>query len=266
MLHKIKMKTKEKGKAIKIDIVMMGFVFLLTLLLLFIISCKHEPQIIPRPDSGIDNSGTINTGTTGTNEASTCDPDSVYFEKSILPLIVSSCAKSGCHDAISHKDGVVLNSYQNIMNHGDIRPGNPGNSDLYKYMISNDPDKIMPPPPAAPMSQSDINLVYKWINQGARNNTCSEGGACDTSSVTFSAKVNPILLSKCVGCHSNTLASGQVNLTGYSNVHIYAQSGSLLGSINHDYGYFPMPKGIPKLSNCEIAIVRTWIREGANNN
>jgi len=255
---------KTENKAYKIDLLMVSLIFILTLFLLLTSSCKHEPQILPIPNQTSETGGTGNGNWNG-NQGSTCSPDSVYFQKSILPLIVSNCAKSGCHDAASHKDGIVLASYTNIMNHGDIRPGRPSNSDLIEVITENDPDKIMPPPPAAPMSQADINLLTTWINQGALNNNCSDGN-CDTSSVTYSGTITPILQSKCVGCHNNTLQSGLVNLIGYANVKVYAQSGSLLGSIQHANGYFPMPKGGTQLSECEIASVRTWIRNGAINN
>lgn len=258
------MKTKSKRPAVSIDLLMLSLVFLLTLLLLFTTSCKHEPQILPDKTTMTDN-GSSGNGNGNGNQVSTCDPDSIYFQKTILPLLVSSCAKSGCHDALSHEDGIVLDNYQNIMNHGDIRPGNPGSSDLYEVITENDPDKIMPPPPFSALAQSDIDLIAAWISQGANNNNCSDGN-CDSSNVTFSSGVNPILQSKCIGCHNNNLASGQVNLFGHANVNIYAQSGSLLGSITHANGYFPMPKGSPMLSDCEIALVRTWIRNGAPNN
>ena len=258
------MKSNTNNQAVRIDLLMIGFIFILTLILLSTTSCKHEPQVLPSKDIISENNGNGN-GNGNSNQVSTCDPDSVYFQKNILPLIVSSCAKSGCHDAISHKDGIVLDSYPNIMNHGDIRPGNPGSSDLYEVITENDPDKIMPPPPDAPMSQGSIDMIANWIRQGALNNNCSDNN-CDSSSITFSASINPILQSKCIGCHNNSLASGQVNLSGYNNVQVYAQSGSLLGSIQHSNGYFSMPKGSPQLSNCEIASVSIWIRNGYPNN
>ena len=43
---------------------------------------------------------------------SNCNPDTVYFQNTILPLVVSSCATTGCHDQKSHKDGVVLIHHQ----------------------------------------------------------------------------------------------------------------------------------------------------------
>ncbi len=258
---------------IKTDLVLAGLVFLLTLLLLVTSSCKHEPQVLPKTDLSSENgsgngngNGNGNSNGNGNgNQTSNCDSDSMYFQNTILPLIVSSCAKSGCHDAISHEDGIVLDNYQNIMNHGEIRPGNPGNSDLFELITENDPDDVMPPPPFAPLSQADIDKIALWINQGAQNNSCSDA-TCDSSFVSYSANILPILQSKCTGCHNSTLASGQVNLTGYSNAVIYAQNGRLLGAISHDAGFIAMPPAGSQLSDCEIALVRTWIRNGSPNN
>ncbi|NDH90530.1 MAG: hypothetical protein EBZ22_06560 [Flavobacteriia bacterium] len=84
-------------------------------------SCTHEPL------NPIDPNPTDTTGTGGR----VCDPDTVYFQQDVLPLIVSSCAMSGCHDAASAQDGVVLTSYTSIMTTGDVKAGQPNNSELY---------------------------------------------------------------------------------------------------------------------------------------
>ncbi|HNH23037.1 MAG TPA: hypothetical protein PLY26_12860, partial [Ferruginibacter sp.] len=75
-------------------------------------SCKHEPTgtVPPTPIDG------------GTQA---CSTDTVYFQNKVLPLIVSSCAKPGCHDAISRQDGIELTSYDKIMASGEVRPGDP---------------------------------------------------------------------------------------------------------------------------------------------
>ncbi|MFM7725701.1 MAG: c-type cytochrome domain-containing protein, partial [Flavobacteriales bacterium] len=106
---------------------------------LFFTSCKNDPlEFLPPSGNG-----------TGANS---CDPDSAYFENDIAPLLNTNCAKSGCHDPITHAEGIRLNTYANVMNSGIIDPGNPGNSDLIEVITDTDPDKIMPPPPANPMT------------------------------------------------------------------------------------------------------------------
>ena len=63
---------------------------------------------------------------------SSCSPDTVYFKQTILPLVTSNCAMSGCHDAISHKEGVILTDYTNIMR--EVKVSSPTSSDLYKCL------------------------------------------------------------------------------------------------------------------------------------
>jgi hypothetical protein len=67
----------------------------------------------------------------------------------------------------------------------------------------------------------------------------------------------------CVGCHAYPNASAQVELSGYIGVKNAINQG-LLKSLDHS-GYYPMPKGGAKLSDCEINQVRNWIQRGAPN-
>ncbi|QJX46012.1 cytochrome c [Hymenobacter taeanensis] len=90
--------------------------------------------------------------------------------------------------------------------------------------------------------------------------------ACDTLAVTFAASVAPLLQQRCVSCHNPTLRNGDVNLTTYAQVQRVAADGRLVGVITHAAGYPAMPQGGPKLSDCEIARIRSWVRQGAPNN
>ena len=89
---------------------------------------------------------------------------------------------------------------------------------------------------------------------------------CDSSNVTYAAKVLPIITFNCFGCHSASVASGNVILEGHSNLKTYADNGRLIGSITHAPGFSPMPKGGNKLSECDINIIQAWITSGAANN
>ncbi len=213
-------------------------------------SCKHKATEVPILNTSADNDSTLK-----------CDSDSVYFENEILPLIISSCAYAGCHDAVSRQDGVVLDSYRNIKNTGEITPGDPGESKLYKVITSSDPDKMMPPPPNAKLSSDQIALISKWIQQGAKNNKCNE---CDTTNVSYSVQVTSIM-NNCVSCHNASSPSGNIRLDNYTNVKTQVDNGKLIGSIEHKAGFSPMPQG-GKLSDCNIAIINKWLTEGALNN
>lgn len=217
--------------------------------------CRHE---ILYPGNGSNTGGGGgNNGGAGSN----CSPDTAYFVNDIMPLISSNCAMSGCHDNITHADGVRLTTYNQIQNY--VTPGDASNSELYKIIIKTNGDR-MPPPPMPPLTASQKALIKKWIDQGARNNGCLAG--CDTSQYTFAGAVKPIMDNKCAGCHNPANTGGGVELSTYTGVKAAALTGTLYGSVSHQPGYAPMPQNAPKLSDCEITQIQKWIMAGTLNN
>jgi uncharacterized membrane protein len=212
-------------------------------------ACKHDPFPYDGP-----------SGENPTDKP--CDPDTVYFQNQILPLLTSNCAMSGCHDAATAEGDVILTSYQNIMQTADVRPGNPNGSDLYEVVTETDPDKRMPPPPAAMLSQEQQQLIYTWIQQGARNNSCN---SCDTASVKFSTHVLPVISQNCQSCHGASNPSGGVSLMNYTQVKDAVLNKNLVNNINYVSGYKAMPPG-GKLPNCDIRKVAIWVADGMPNN
>lgn len=89
---------------------------------------------------------------------------------------------------------------------------------------------------------------------------------CDTVAVSFSATILPLLNSECNMCHGTGIAQGSLVLDNYNDVLLYANDGSLLGSVEHQTDYSAMPKGRAKLSACKINKIRAWIAQGALNN
>ena len=225
-----------------------------------ILSCKHEPL---ESNTGPEVLGGGPIG--GGGPTVTCSPDTVYFQQQVLPIFISNCAISGCHDAASRQEGVVLTDYNNIMRTGDVRPFNPNSSEIWEKITDNDPSDRMPPPPKPPLSQEQKDLIRKWILQRAQNNSCS-ASACDSTSVTFNSTIKTTINNKCIGCHSGAAPQGGINLTTYAGVKGKVDDGRLWGAINHFPGFSPMPKGGTKLSDCEIRQFRKWIDAGAPNN
>ncbi|NJK84620.1 MAG: hypothetical protein HC906_00190 [Bacteroidales bacterium] len=92
---------------------------------------------------------------------------------------------------------------------------------------------------------------------------------CDTSNITFSGSVYPILQNSCLSCHSNSASSalgGNIRLENYDNIKQRADDGSLLGAVSHQSGYSQMPKGAAKLDDCKLLIIEKWINAGSPNN
>lgn len=90
--------------------------------------------------------------------------------------------------------------------------------------------------------------------------------SCDTAAVTYSGKVLAIIQSNCYGCHGSGSTLGNVNLDGYSNLKTYADNGKLVGVIEHQDGFSPMPQGGSKLNDCDISVVKKWISDGTPDN
>ena len=215
--------------------------------------CKHEIPFPKNDGSGAGNPPII---------SSTCNSDSVYFANTILPLLSSGCAMSGCHDAATHEEGLVLNNYPGIMS--IVRAGSARESKLYKVIATTSQGDIMPPPPHLPFSSANIAAIQKWINQGAKNNQCL--AACDSSVFSFSGAVLPTINTFCKGCHNPASLGGGIDLSSYNAVKIVALNGKLTGSINHKPGYVAMPQGGNKLQDCQLKQIEKWVAAGALNN
>lgn len=227
------------------------------IMLVTMIACKHEILTgDPIPGTG-DPNDSDTTPITGI----TCSSDSVYFTNTIQPLLISSCASPGCHDAISHEEGIVINSYANIMKL--VVAGKATESKLYKVIILTEGEDRMPPPPNPALTTEQINSVKKWINQGAKNNACDD---CDTTDFKYSTGVFPIIQNKCIGCHNINNAGGSIDLSTYEKTYAIAMDGRLLGSIQWINGYTRMPQGGAKLPACEITQIQKWIENGAPKN
>jgi hypothetical protein len=246
-------------------------------LMVFILSvlfgCKHEP-VWPSGNPNPDPTDTTGNPTDTTQTDTTivfhpCDPDTVYFERDLLPIFVSNCAKSNCHDAASAQDGVILDNYANIFRTGYIRPGRPDNSDLYEVITDDDPDKVMPPPPNTPLSSAEIAMIRKWIEQGAQDLSCGDSTiitGCQTADMSFSQDVQPILNTYCRGCHNSSGPSGGIDLSSHAGTLGPASSGQLYGAIAHQAGFAAMPQGGSKLSSCQIDKIKAWVDQGKKDN
>jgi hypothetical protein len=95
----------------------------------------------------------------------------------------------------------------------------------------------------------------------------SISSTCDTTNVTYSGKVVPILANNCLSCHSNARAAssgGSVALENFADVS--AQAASISAAINQTGPLSPMPKNGSKLKACLITTFDIWVRNGKPNN
>ena len=201
-------------------------------------SCTHIP---PVPDP----------------ETQPCDPGIVDFTNEILPMIQSNCAMSGCHVGPNAADGINLSTYAGIME--EVKPGNPGGSELYEVLFETG-DDLMPPPPMAALNATQKERIRLWIQQGANETNCA--GACDsTSATTYAAVIAPMIQTNCIGCHQGAGASGGVQLTNYSEVSGAVNYLGLVDAVNGVNGRSQMPPS-GRMSDCNVALLERWVRDG----
>lgn len=91
-----------------------------------------------------------------------------YYGK-IKPLLAVHCAK--CHGSETQKSGLRLDDSGSARAGGKsgapaIVPGSSGQSDLVRRIMSRDPDEQMPPK-GARLTEEEISLIRRWIDEGA---------------------------------------------------------------------------------------------------
>jgi len=95
----------------------------------------------------------------------------VSYSDEIQPIFNSSCGPSSCHIG-GNSGGLTLGSYPDLMdggNSGDVVvPGNPANSIIIRRIEGSTAPRM--PLDRQPLSNSDIQKIRDWIEQGALDN------------------------------------------------------------------------------------------------
>jgi hypothetical protein len=88
--------------------------------------------------------------------------------------------------------------------------------------------------------------------------------ACDTTNVTYSGTIAPVMSSYCTTCHGGSVPSGGISLTNYSAVQTVASSGLLMNALTgNGVPVMPLSGTLPA---CDLSKFKIWIRNGMLNN
>jgi hypothetical protein len=226
----------------------------LVVIAISIYQCKHDANELPVPakDTTVTPAPTGPTGPTGNTNSNA--KDSVCFSEEIHPMLLSYCAKSGCHNDTTMQSGINFMTYESIISTVS------GKHIL--QVIRDSGTMAMPPSGNLHLSAAQVDKIQTWVNQGMKKNLdCI--GPCDTSTFTFSGVVFPIIQNSCLGCHNSSTGT---NLSTHANVKAVADAGKLYCVITHSSGCRPMPENGNQLPYCKIRQIKKWIDAGAPNN
>ena len=93
------------------------------------------------------------------------------------------------------------------------------------------------------------------------------GGDCDTTEISFQYNIKPILSTYCYACHSNKNSpsfGNNIHLEDYKDV--INMSERMVGALNHEPLFVPMPRNGNKLNDCLILKFEAWLDQGSQDN
>ena len=115
-----------------------------------------------------------------------------------------------------------------------------------------------------------LALMYITLASCMNNNEEDLYGVepCDTADLTWVNGISQIFCTNCVSCHNEDLNYKGVRHDSYEEeLKVISDGGDRLRRvINHESGIEPMPFEGPKLSNCNIQKIETWLDNGAPEN
>jgi len=142
----------------------------------------------------------------------------IDFNKHLLPILEAKC--NDCHAApymkgdrkIAPKAGLQLSTYEMVMkgnlNGEVVTAGKPEESYLYEVVTLPTDDEMFMPPKGESMTPDEVDILKRWISEGARETASSEAIAempkipNADQPVSYVHHIAPIFAESCLDCHS----------------------------------------------------------------
>ena len=123
---------------------------------------------------------------------------SVDYQTQIQPIFDSNCGS--CHLSNS-AGGLNLSNYENLMSNDVVVPGDHQASSLYERIIRPNSASGDMPPGNSELSQSEIDLIAQWIDEGALFEEVSDISGCmDPYAITCDDTIDSLYFPECNTC------------------------------------------------------------------
>ncbi|MBT5846806.1 MAG: hypothetical protein HOH86_09450, partial [Verrucomicrobiales bacterium] len=102
------------------------------------------------------------------------EPKPVSYFKQIRPILQANC--QGCHQPAKAKGGYVMTDFAGLLKGGDnegvaVVPGKPMDSAMLTLIAPDKDGETEMPKDKEPLHSAEIELITKWIAEGAKNDT-----------------------------------------------------------------------------------------------
>ena len=106
-------------------------------------------------------------------------PDQVSFFRDVRPVFQDNC--EGCHQPAKKGGGYLMTAYAGLLKAGEseqtgVVPGKPGDSNLISQITTGKDGKTAMPKGKSPLPPFQIELIKRWIAQGAKDDSPADAG------------------------------------------------------------------------------------------
>jgi len=217
----------------------------------------------------------------------------IDFTNHVLPILEDRCFS--CHQepydkngrTIQPKAGLALNTYEMVMK-GNldatvVTPGDVEDSYLHEVLTLDEDDDMFMPPKGGPLTPEQIDIIKRWIEEGAKPKAEGGGVADASGGISFHDHIFPILEERCLDCHGEPYVKNGRTIHPKAGLALDTYEAVLKGNLDGeiidrgdheestlyvvitldpDDSEIMPPKGDP-LSAEEIELFKKWIDEGA---
>ena len=133
----------------------------------------------------------------------------VDYESEIQPIFNNHCGN--CH--LGNSSGNLnLSNYDNLMSSDVVIPGDHISSILYDRITRDNSDAGDMPPGNSELTQSDIDLIALWIDEGALVEANDISGCMDSNALNCNdGNIDPLYFPECSTCSDGLICDNYYN-------------------------------------------------------
>jgi WD40 repeat protein/mono/diheme cytochrome c family protein len=154
-------------------------------------------------------------------------PAQVSYYKDVRPIFAQHC--QGCHQPARPQGGYVMTSQADLLKPGEkgkpgLVPGKPGESAIVDEIIAHGDKKPKMPKNAEPLTDYQVNLIKKWVIEGAKDDTPASAKLALVDAAHPPVYVLPPVITAVAYSPDSTLLA----VSGYHEVLLHKADGSAL--------------------------------------